>query len=210
MTLETPSRMQVVRKQEKEPRLKAFISERLSHLEKAGTPVAPVLPWLVVARTSDSPVLRALGSFSAELAAHSVKVRAILSSLEPAEAGGSHDGAEWLAHCEVRWARNPRLVDAHEFLVLSSEASWVGDSMRRDPQKRDAFECYCSSNTLAVAQACRSFERLWSLCEVVPASRRWTSTPVAKEPSTPPADVAAAAVVEVTPVPVPVPGATRH
>ena len=44
--------------------------------------------------------------------------------------------------CEVRWARKPRLIEAHEQLVLGPQTCWIGDSMRREPAKCDAYETY--------------------------------------------------------------------
>jgi hypothetical protein len=35
-------------------------------------------------------------------------------------------------------ARHPRLVEAHEQLVLGPETCWIGDCMQRDPAKCDA------------------------------------------------------------------------
>ena len=47
-----------------------------------------------------------------------------------------------LAPAEIRWAKNPRMLDAHEQLVIGPNSTWMGDCMRRDPTKRDAFQSF--------------------------------------------------------------------
>ena len=209
MTLETPSRMQVVRKQEKEPRLKDFIGLELSRMAAAGAGPAGSR-CLLLARTIDGPVVRALATHAAELAAGSISVRLILSSLDvAAESAGSVPPA-WLATCQVRWTRNTRLIDAHECLVIGAAATWVGDCMRRDPLKRDAFESYNPDSEKAAEQASRSFDRLWVLSEPVSRTYRWKHVPVVA----PAAEGATAGVAPVAAVidgpSIPTPSATRH
>jgi hypothetical protein len=58
---------------------------------------------------------------------------------------------------EVRWARDPRLIEAHEQLVLGAQTCWIGDSMRRDPTKCDAFESYVEGCGEAAGCALVSF-----------------------------------------------------
>lgn len=208
MTFETASRMQVVRKQEKEPRLKDFIRTELSRIPT--TTNGATTDCVIVARSIDSPVVRALAAHSAELKERDITVRAILSSLDvPAEGTGSLC-LQWLKAGRSRWMRNARLVDAHEFLVIGDATAWIGDCMRRDPQKRDAFESYNPESPAIVDQTRRSFERLWILCEPVPTTYRWTA-PVAavteESPATAGVAAAAAALDATTP---PTPGATRH
>jgi hypothetical protein len=67
--------------------------------------------------------------------------------------------------CEVRWARKPRLIEAHEQLVLGPETCWIGDSMRREPVKCDAYESYIDACAKTTAAAVVSFERLWQTSE---------------------------------------------
>lgn len=68
---------------------------------------------------------------------------------------------------DVRWARRPRLVEAHEQLVLGPTVCWIGDCMRRDPAKCDAFETYVEGCGEAAGCAAVSFERLWIVSEPV-------------------------------------------
>ena len=76
MTFETAARMQVVRKQEKEPRIKDFIRNELSAIPAADSSTPPV-DCIVVARTIDSPVMRALAAHSAELTARAITVHLV-------------------------------------------------------------------------------------------------------------------------------------
>ena len=83
---------------------------------------------------------------------------------------------------EVRWARHPRLIEAHEQLVLGPQTCWIGDCMRRDPMKCDAFESYVEGCGEAAGCALVSLERLWIACEPLLArglrSRRPSPRPV--------------------------------
>jgi hypothetical protein len=66
---------------------------------------------------------------------------------------------------EARWARHPRLIEAHEQLVLGPETCWIGDCMRRDPSRCDAYENYVEGCGEAAGCAIVSFERLWFASE---------------------------------------------
>jgi hypothetical protein len=121
-------------------------------------PAAPH-PLLVVARSLDSPVVKAIAGLDQTIAAIGGGVRLILAQLD--------DEAQCLAgtalSCrhEIRWARHPRLIEAHEQLVLGPNTCWIGDSMRRDPAKCDAFENFVEDCGEAAGCAAVSFERLW-------------------------------------------------
>jgi len=71
-------------------------------------------------------------------------------------------------HPEIRWAKTPTLMDAHEQLVLGAMMSWSGDSMRREPSKRDAFELFRSSCEQSAEYGLRGFNMLWDASEVIP------------------------------------------
>lgn len=211
MTEQVPSRMQVVRKQDKEPRLKAFIRTELSALD-ADRGDMPKPRCLVVARSFDSPVMCALSAFAPELEERKIEIRAILSTGETEAGRTDVSRGLSLLSSQVRWTRNPRLIDAHEFFVLGNQASWIGDCMRRDPSKRDAFEGFRSADEKAADLAVRSFERLWSLC--VPLPRMAVKAPVSTAAvdtavaDNKPGEIPAAAAQDAQQAPVP--GATRH
>jgi hypothetical protein len=62
----------------------------------------------------------------------------------------------------VRLTRDPRLIEAHEQMVLGERACWTGDSMRRDPAACDAYECFIDDGADHARAARSTFERLWA------------------------------------------------
>jgi hypothetical protein len=123
----------------------------------------------VVARSAASPVAEALVQVGRTLADHGVQVRAIFTTLtaEPGRADWTNSATMVPFARDVRWARHPRMSEAHEQLVVGNEACWIGDCMRRDPAKRDAYEQFLDCNPDATRVATVSFERLWQLAEPV-------------------------------------------
>lgn len=119
--------------------------------------------YLLIARSPDSPVAQALRAHTATLGQMGLRVRAIFSEIEPGRAVAAVRAAPFEAPGECRLARDPRLLAAHEQLVLSAESTWIGDCMRREPTKRDTYERFAANCTETAAHAARSFERLWRI-----------------------------------------------
>ena len=71
----------------------------------------------------------------------------------------------------IRWARNPRLLDAHEQVTYGTALCWWGDSMRRDADKRNALSLIedAAAGTLRLGHL--AFEAMWSSSATV-AERR--------------------------------------
>ena len=88
-----------------------------------------------------------------------IRTRAIFSEIEPAHAGAMP--APFAQPGECRVVRDQRLIAAHEQLVLAPDYAWIGDSMRREPSRRDTFERFAPASAEIAMQATRSFERLW-------------------------------------------------
>jgi hypothetical protein len=155
----------IVRLEDKETKLKAFISAVVTpNAVSDAAPGGDVA--LLIARSIDSPVVKALGGLIQD---HTISgpVKIILAI---APRSGAQDPAADALIAMVRSAgarvvRDQRLFDAHEQLVLGPAASWVGDCMRRDPIKRDAYECYAADCSKTAGWARRSFDRLWEACE---------------------------------------------
>lgn len=150
----------IVQTEDKSCKLSAFVSSHLPRGLDCGT-------ISVVARSAASPVADALVQLGPELALRGMRVRAIFTTLT-AESGVP----DWCTlnlpfAREVRLARHPRLIEAHEQLVIAGGTAWFGDCMRRDPAKRDAYEQYAGRDAAAVRIAASSFERLWRVCEPV-------------------------------------------
>ncbi len=206
MPITTPSRMQVVRKEEKETRLQDFIRQELAELGDAAAGVR----CMILARSPDSPVARAVAAFASELDSHKIAPRVIFSSVQGDGTATPSAGADWLKGCNLCFVRHPQLIDAHELLVMGHQASWIGDSMRRDPQKRDAYECYTRSSAPTAETTARSFEQIWQRSETAapPAPKTDGATSAKPADTLPPADLQTPAPVEVAQPPTP--GATRH
>ena len=79
----------------------------------------------------------------------------------------------------IRWARNPRLLDAHEQVTYGTSLCWWGDSMRRDADKRNALSLIedAAPGTLRLGHL--AFEALWSASAIV-AERRLIGPATAK------------------------------
>ena len=112
--------------------------------------------YLLIARSPDSPVAQALLSLAPQLAAAGATLRTVFCE--------GHPEAETIPLTfpgECRIARDARLLAAHEQLVLGPTRTWIGDSMRREPTKRDAFERFVMDCQQTARMAIHSFERLW-------------------------------------------------
>jgi len=164
MRFRPPLRISVTRREEKEQKLKDFIGRHIAVVQRDPQRANPLL---VLARSAESPVIKALAGLAHELASVGASVRMII-----AQADRDSLAEEWAPAAEpagldyeVRWARDPRLIEAHEQLVLGPLACWIGDSMRREPAKCDAFETYMDACAATAGSAALSFERLWSASE---------------------------------------------
>ena len=115
--------------------------------------------YLLIARTLESPVAQSLLALAPQIGAAGITVRMVFSALRP-----GHE-ADLPGECRV--FRDPRLLAAHEQLVLGKMCTWIGDSMRRDPQKRDALEHYAVDCAQTTELASTSFERIWRAAEPV-------------------------------------------
>jgi hypothetical protein len=157
MPLDTSSRIPPASIGEKVAKLSAFIADDLDGRTARALQAAGGC-YLVIARSPGSPVAQALRLHAARLAATGIRVRTIFSEVEPANAVLA---APFAAPGECRIVRDSRLLAAHEQLVLSPNAAWTGDCMRRDPAKRDTYELFSPNSVEISGLAARSFERLW-------------------------------------------------
>jgi hypothetical protein len=162
-------RMTMTRRGEKEARLGAFIAGGLRALAGSGQTCGPQMAEpvgraiLVIARSVQSPVVKAVAAFARDIAAAGCPVRLILAKAEGAGLSDAFIAVQTAGlDCEVRAVRNPRLIEAHEQLVLGGRACWIGDTMRRDPAICDAYESFADDAPKLAAAARLTFERLWS------------------------------------------------
>lgn len=156
MTSTTKSRMDVVKREEKEGKLKDFISNYLA------TNAAPAgqRPWQLIARSVESPVVMALAALAPEIKAAGCDIETLLTC-NPANVADTATTISLGFPGELRLSRDPRLLDAHEQLCLDASSTWIGDCMRREPAKRDGFERYATGCTETATWAQRAFERMW-------------------------------------------------
>ena len=162
MRLAPPLQINVVRKEDKEAKLRDFILRDIAERQNGAVPAGPQA-YLMIARSLESPVARALLASCADAATLGIRLRTLFL-LDDSVAHGLDTTIEnHLGMIDARFAVDSRLIDAHELLVLSPSTAWIGDCMRRDPAKRDAYEFYSTDAPEAARSAARSFERMWQV-----------------------------------------------
>jgi len=156
------------KREEKERRLRQFVESFIDKLEAGPHAENAERTCLLLARSPDSPVARVIAGLI-EGKRLQLPVRAILTTLEAETSPGGASLAALPEHVvAVRLARDPRLLHAHEQLVLGSRTSWIGDCMRRDPLKRDAYETFAADGQGKARRAAASFERIWRVSVPAP------------------------------------------
>ena len=157
-----------VRREEKEFRIRDLVVRHLQRQAANALQVAGEKTCLLIARSADSPAARTVLSLGASGSLRGYSVRAIFGFLGTAETVKIAEACRasgW--SLQVRWARDLRLLEAHEQLVLGTETSWYGDSMRRDPSIRDACELYAPECPATARRSIQFFENLWRVSEPV-------------------------------------------
>ncbi len=157
----------IVRLEDKENKLKSFVRTVVEQAQVRCEDNEASTPVLLIARSIDSPVAKAVATLVREgVITTTVKLILALPPRQQVEGDNSFDTFSALVGSNGgRIVRDSRLFDAHEQLVLGTSASWVGDCMRRDPMKRDAYECYAADCSKTAGWAKTSFNRLWDACE---------------------------------------------
>jgi len=158
--------MKVVKKEEKQAHIDAFIRRDLA--TRSNDTASGGDCYLLVARSTDSPVVQALAALSDEIAAAGVTIHAIFMAIdgsvtETSLALSDHEGK----FADVRITNDTRLFDAHEQLVVSDDSAWIGDILRREPSKTDAYENFCEQAPEPTGWARLAFERLWQLSNAI-------------------------------------------
>lgn len=150
MRFSPTDRLNVVSKEEKEERLKAFIAKHLASAKSA--PESTRLTYTLLALSAESPAYRALQALAPELSEAGVTVQTVLAKRStPATQGNG----------ECRFVTDVRLLDAHEQLVLDETTVWIGDCMRRDPQRRDTYQLFSEACPATAGRAVKSFSQVW-------------------------------------------------
>lgn len=158
MRLSASARMHVVFQEEKETRIKELIRQDLAARKDAGENMFGAT-YRLVARSADSPAARALNALAEEALALGIQIRTLLVQHVRSARSAAPEQA---TAGDVRVMADARFLEAHEQLVLSDTRAWIGDCMRRDPSRRDAYECYCDGSDARALWAGRSFDRMWA------------------------------------------------
>ncbi len=176
----------IVRLEDKEAKLTAFIRTLVEQTGGVSDADPKGNAVLLIARSTESPVAKAVAALVREGTIR-VPVKTILALAPRQEAEGVSETLSAIVGTHGgRLVRDVRLFDAHEQIVLGQAASWTGDCMRRDPMKRDAFECFAGDCSKTAGWARTSFERLWNICEPLPED---LLQPVTAETCPPPVGV---------------------
>ncbi len=137
----------------------------------------------VIAKSIDSAVFNAVVDQTEALLAADFSIRVILADRPDATPGGGMDQTALLAG-DVRLVAHATLLEAHEQLSVGPDAVWTGDSLRRAPDKLDAFETQ-DDDAAAAVWAARSFERLWQLATPLQDAVDAPSGPLVARSATP-------------------------
>jgi hypothetical protein len=103
----------------------------------------------------------ALREHAGALAKSGIRIRTIFGEIELGQGAATVAAAPFAMPSECRIARDSRLLAAHEQLVLAPDCCWIGDSMRREPAKRDAYENFAAGCAETATNASMSFEKMW-------------------------------------------------
>ncbi|HMN36892.1 MAG TPA: hypothetical protein PKD49_04160 [Hyphomicrobium sp.] len=165
MSFATSPRLQTTGREEREARLRDFVAAALVVRRALGDREPASIS--LVARAPDSPIARVLADMAGELTAANIGVTIVLLDLDTYTDEPGRPSVLDMSSANVRVLTDPRFTSAHEQLVLGHTIIWLGDCMRRDPAKRDAFELFHHDNAEAAKHASISFERLWASAQDV-------------------------------------------
>ena len=158
-----------------------FMAEYVARVERGGEERGLTL----VLRSPASAAARALIGMSREIASVGISAKAVVAALEPEEdlrrlfACLSELAPNEPAKALIRWARNPRLLDAHEQVTYGLNMCWSGDPMRREADKRNALSLFAMDAPESVHHARLAFTALWGASSLV-AERRLTGAEMAR------------------------------
>jgi hypothetical protein len=141
-------------------------------IEQAGKQDAPCCTMIL--RSATSVPAQALILMKDALLSAGVRTKAILAKLEPEDelkqffSSLTELAPNAPAGELIRWARNPRLLDAHEQVTYGETMCWSGDAMRRDASKRNPLVLFDMDAPDAARLSAHAFTALWSASVPVP------------------------------------------
>lgn len=152
-----------MKREVREQRLHDLIERYIAHLTRGNAHDTTELSVDIIAHSPESPIALAVSARMTDLKAAGVTLRAIFALTDPEPAM-----ARWLSEAAwVRWARDGRLMEAHEQLVLGATRCWSGDAMRRGSTKTDLFESLNEGHRQAAMMGRQAFERLAPLTTII-------------------------------------------
>ena len=131
----------------------------------------------MILRAPEADPAKALIGMAGALERKGVRARVLLAKIEPDDdLKKLFDTLSKLAphepaHELIRWARNPRLLEAHEQVTYGAAMCWSGDAMRRDADKRNALTLFDDEAPESVRLGRLAFEALWGASALVPKGR---------------------------------------
>jgi len=134
----------------------------------------PGICLTMILRSAASDPAKALVAMKGALQRAGVRARAILARLDCDDdlrqlCNSLSDLAPQApAHDLIRWARNPRLLDAHEQVIYGTSMCWSGDAMRRDADRRNALNLFDDDAPDTVRLGRHAFAALWTASSTVP------------------------------------------
>ena len=131
----------------------------------------------MILRSAGSDPVKALVGMKGALRNAGVRAKVILARLEPEDdLKQLFASLSELAPHEpppelIRWARNPRLLDAHEQVTYGEAMCWSGDALRRDADRRNALSLFDEEAPDTVRLGRLAFRALWAASSLVPERR---------------------------------------
>jgi hypothetical protein len=149
--------------------------EAMSHfVERVRETNTPASCTLILRSAASAPA-QVLTLMKDTLAEAGIQARVLLAKLEPEQdlrqlyAALTTLSPEADSAALIRWARNPRLLDAHEQAAYGHDMCWSGDAMRRDADKRNALALMETNAPEATLRAAMAFKALWAASVPAPA-----------------------------------------
>ena len=143
-------------------------------VERARAESRPSPSITLILRSASSAPALAMVLMKDELERVGLDAKVVLAKLEPQEElrqlflSLTHLSPGQQPCQLMRWARNPRLLDAHEQVTYGEAVCWSGDAMRREADRRNALTLFNEAAPELVRLGRLAFEALWAASSPVP------------------------------------------
>jgi len=143
-------------------------------VERARAESRPSPSITLILRSASSAPALAMIRIKDELERVGLNAKVVLAKLEPQEElrqlflSLTHLSPGQQPCQLMRWARNPRLLDAHEQVTYGEAVCWSGDAMRREADRRNALTLFNETAPELVRLGRLAFDALWAASSPVP------------------------------------------